>query len=253
MPKPFYRKTLSEREKTIQRANEVRAKMGKDSGIFLGKHRLVTKDVARTIYERWRKRKGERVVSHTKVSKNSRAQEVAKRLIAKNILVQLNHFRLTDSERNIIEKLVMRKQNEITAEVNGKKYDLIIGEPTDVLILSLINRLGNKKTEQIIERILERSNEILDGAKNGPRESTDIFHNANVNIHTIKNHFDLLTLSNETMVEDISKEINRMKNEEHILNESGHPNKKMLVEKIRRVNNLAEKELYAFKVTHNLA
>ena len=130
---------------------EARKKRGAGPPIVSKRGARITSENIAKIHDNYHTKKGFHVLSHEKIVGKIPATQVLARFATKDLLKSVSKYNLHHKEKRILESLI----NPRNILIPGTQINI---RPTQsLLILELLNRLGEKKTYSLLGEISNRA------------------------------------------------------------------------------------------------
>jgi hypothetical protein len=199
----------------------IREKKGKDAPILRGPNKRIRPSTIINVAKRWKERLGYSVRSHDKPNKNYHynAKNVAQRLAVHELMNPLKRLHLDAKTWLTVERLLHHRNQKV------KKSEIPVRSQPDVLLLKLLNSVGEQKTLQILDIISKRSQDIQKAAnseKIASKSDSDAFSNIGPSVTLIHQMLEMDLANKPDFVNRIQADLHQrhawLKEIKHIKN-----------------------------------
>jgi hypothetical protein len=249
MPKPM-NDAQKKRIDQFRKVTAARKKLGKDGAIFLRKGGEITSATIVKASKRWNTRKGHTMMSYDEPIKGIKASDVALRLVSKEILRAADKINMPPETKSIVRQIA--EHRELT--IAGTKIRANRG--MDLLVIKLVNRVGEKKALQII-RLMQKSTlrarKLL--SKKGIIEKTgmsDAFANMPTRYSSIMLELEMDMENKHELANRLKDPIQERKKDIAKLEGMDVPNKQTHLKNLREEKSEAIIELTRFMTEHKI-
>jgi hypothetical protein len=249
------KKLPTEKLKSLQTA---RIRLKKDAPIVTGKTGLITRENISRVIERWSVRKKRPIASFDKLIRDPKeperfhtipATEITRRLAQKELLKSIKNIPLAERQLKIIQELLDHRRQKI----NGT--DINLRPDYSLLMMELVNGIGEKKTLKILDTINKRAvaiqtlsaNEIKKGG-----QTSDIFINIPGAVNGLKMRFEMDMENKNAFVGRLNEFINQRRGDIHQLTQSNLESKERHIKVLRVQLKTAVMERVKFQMKNNL-